>query len=117
VSNRTIEDLTHTFASAVLEQNRCLSRGDPRSGNREARRYGAAAKELLDGGHESIEAFVTLLSHLEPAVRAMAAAFLLEERTALAIETLRPIAAGSGLAALGAQMTLERYERGELGIK
>lgn len=113
----TTEELIHTFASAVLEQKRCISKGDARGGNREATKYIAAANELMAGGHASIEGFVTLLSHLQPSVRVMAAAFLLESRTALAVGVLKPIVAGSGPDALAAQMTLERYERGDLRIK
>jgi hypothetical protein len=117
MQSRADKELIQEFATAVVEQDRCIAEGDARSGNRHANRYIAAATELLHRGDQSIDEFATLLSHDKPGVRVMAAAFLLESRTELAVATLRPIAAGRGLPALGAQMTLERYERGDLKLK
>ena len=108
--------LVEKFAKAVVAQDRCVEQGDARTGNRHARVYIDAAKELLAGGEASIEAFSTLLNDPNPSVRIMAAAFLLKSRTDHAVAALRPIADGRGIAALGAQMTLARNERGELEI-
>jgi hypothetical protein len=113
----TDEHLTQEFADAVVEQAREISLGNARSGNSHARRYVSAARVLLGRGHDGTESFATLLSHSDASVRAMAAAFLLETRTELALAALRRIAAGVGLAALGARMTLQRYERGDLRIE
>jgi hypothetical protein len=112
----TSEQLTVAFAEAVIAQDRCIEKGDPRAGNRYAKAYIAAGKQLLAGGEAAIEVFCSLLRHPSPGVRAEAAAFLLKSRTEQAVAALRPIAQGKGVAALGAQMTLERYERGELEI-
>ena len=113
---KTPQELIGAFAAAVIAQDECITRGDPREGNRHAKRYRGAAKELLSGGEAAIETFCGLLNHQTPGVQAAAAAFLLKVRTERAVATLRPIAKGHGLTALGAQMTLERYERGELEI-
>ena len=43
--------------------------------------------------------------------------FLLKARTKSAVAALRPIGKRGGIAALGAKMTLERYERGDLDIR
>jgi hypothetical protein len=109
-------DLVETFAAAVAAQNRCIGSGDPSAGNAQARKYVAAADALLRGGDESVEAFATLLAHSDHSVRGMAAAFLLKRRTEEAVAALRQVAQGSGLAALGAQMTLDRYSRGIMEI-
>jgi hypothetical protein len=116
MQERTLEELVDAFAEAVEAQDRCIVRGDPRAGNRHAMRYVASGKELLRRGSDGVDRFATLLSHATPSVRVMAAAFLLEAKTELAVATLKPVAAGTGLAALGAQMTLARYERGELKL-
>jgi hypothetical protein len=75
-----------------------------------------AAKKILASGEEAIEQFATLLNHQEESVRAMAGAYLLKDRTSLAVEAVKPIAEGNGILALGAKMTLERFKRGELEI-
>jgi len=112
----TSEQLTRAFAEAVIAQNRCIEKGDARAGNRHAKVYVSAGKQLLANGEAGIEVFCSLLSHPSSAVRVAAAAVLLKSRTEQAVATLRPIAQGRGLSALEAQMTLERYERGELEI-
>lgn len=114
---RTPVEWTREFADAVVAQDRCIERGDAPAGNRHAKKYIAAARRLLAGGDLAIEIFCTLLDHPSASVRAMAAAFLLKARTERAVAALRPIAEGRGLAALGAQMTLARYERGELELR
>ena len=106
-----------SFVAAVIEQNECIARGDAVPGNRAAKKYIAAARALLASGEDAIERFATLLAHDHDDVRAMAAAFLLRDRTDAAVAALRPIARGVGLAALGAKMTLERHARGELDIR
>jgi hypothetical protein len=111
------QDPLATFVDGVVQQNACIARGDARQGNREARKYITAARALLAGSQEAIDRFATLLTHDSADVRVTAAAFLLKERTALAVAVLRPIASGTGIAALGAKMTLERYERGDMEIR
>ncbi len=111
------EDPLATFVAGVVQQNAYIARGDARQGNREAKKYVAAARALLAGGKGEVDRFATLLTHDHNDVRVMAAAFLLKERTEEAVAALRPLAKGSGIAALGAKMTLERYERGDLEIR
>ena len=109
-------DLVESFAAEVEAQDHCMDRGDSASGNAHAQRFVSAARSLLDGGHDSIEAFTKLLAHANPSVRVMAAAFLLKERTKQAFDVLTVAAAGSGTAAFGAQRALDRYTRGILEI-
>jgi hypothetical protein len=108
---KAVKELLAEFAGAVEAQDRCIGRGDAQSGNRHAELYVAAGKELLRRGTESVDKFTILLSHDNPSVRVMAASFLLETKTELAVAALKSVAAGAGLASLGAQMTLQRYER------
>ena len=115
---RTSAALCNRFAAAVAAQDSCIWQGDSRAGNRHARIYIAAARELLKRGEEAIEEFTGLLEHSSDSVRVAAAAYLLRHRTDRAVSTLRPIARKKrGIAALGARETLKRYERGELDIR
>jgi hypothetical protein len=107
-------ELAVGFAEAVMAQWACIEQGNAREGNRYAKKYDALGRQLLAGGEASIEVFCSLLSHCNRHVLVMAAAYLLKSRTERAVVALRPIAVGRDMAALGAKMTLERYERGEL---
>ncbi|WP_414664855.1 hypothetical protein [Horticoccus sp. 23ND18S-11] len=111
------QDPLATFVAGVVQQNACIASGDARRGKRESKKYVAAARTLLAGGKDEVDRFATLLTHDHDDVRVMAAAFLLKDRTELAVAALRPLAKGGGIAALGARMTLERYERGDLEIR
>ncbi len=111
------EDHLAVFVFAVIKQRRFMCHGDTTCGNSAAKKYAAAARALLGGGEEAINRFATLLAHESDDVRAMAGAFLLKARTDAAVATLRPLARGSGIAALGAKLTLERYTRGDLDIR
>jgi hypothetical protein len=111
------ELLIEQFANAVVSQRQCVLDGDFKTGNQWAHSYVAAARELLDGGEESIEAFAALLLHSDEGVRCMAAAFLLKCRTTQSLVALTSVAKGAGLDALGARETLRRYERGDLEVR
>jgi len=115
--NSPSPDPLSEFTASVAKQDVCIARGDSRAGNREARKYVAAARAMLAGGSAEIDRFATLLSHEHLSVRVMAAAFLLKDRATQAVAALKPIAAGSGLSALGAQMTLDRFARGDFEVK
>ena len=97
------EELTASFAEAVMAQDRCIQEGDAGTGNRHAKIYISAVREVLARGDEAIEVFSTLLDHHDAGVKVMAAAYLLKSRTEKAVAVLRPIATGRGLAALGAR--------------
>jgi len=119
LKKKTTEELIRVFAEEVNAQDQCIMAVDPnpRQGNRHAKKYIAAGWELLARGETAIDLFCTLLDHPLSGVRVGAAAYLLASRTERAVATLRPIAKGVGISALGAQMTLKRYERGDLEIK
>ena len=116
-SARSPVDLIEVFSAAVIAQDECIAQGDAKNGNRYAKRYIKAAQDLLCGGIQSIDNFAGLLQHDKPSVRATAAAYLLKDRIEESVSVLRTIADGVGLAALGAQMTLKRYDKGELEIQ
>ncbi len=109
--------LIDDFSAASQKHYQFTMTGERQKTNQQANLLNLAAKKILASGEEAINQFVVLLNHKEESVRAMAGAYLLKDRTSLAVETLKPIAKGNGILALGAKMTLERYKKGELEIK
>lgn len=107
-----LDELVQEFAEHVAAQTDCIQRGDAKAGNRHAKRYTAALKRLRAQGDVGRDALATLLTHPRLDVRAMAAAFLLRYRTAEAKAVLEDAAKAGGLVAMGAIMTLKRWEEG-----
>jgi len=107
-----MEELVEEFARHVAAQTDAIRRGDARTGNQHARQYAAALQELRAHGDSGRDALSVLLGHPRTDVRAMAAAFLLRYRTAEAKAVLEAAAKEGGAAAIGAIMTLRRWEDG-----
>ncbi|HEX5746840.1 MAG TPA: DUF2019 domain-containing protein [Archangium sp.] len=107
-----LEELVEQFAQNVAAQTDAIRRGDARTGNKHAKRYTAALQELRAQGNAGRDALSVLLKHPRTDVRAMAAAFLLRYRTAEAKAVLEVAAKEGGVAAIGAIMTLKRWEEG-----
>jgi hypothetical protein len=107
-----LDDLVEQFAHHVVAQNEALFRGDPRAGNKHARKYGAAFSKLLTHGDAGREALCVLLKHERMDVRVMAAVHLLRYRTDEAKAVLEEAAKGTGLVPFGAQQTLQRWAEG-----
>lgn len=107
-----LERLVEEFAENVAAQTECIQKGDAKTGNKHADRYTAALMKLRARGNAGRDALTVLLKHPRVDVRVKAAAFLLRYRTAEAKSVLESAANGNGLAALGATMTLKRWEEG-----
>ena len=104
--------LVREFAENVAAQADAIRRGDPKSGNRHAKRYIKAFRELRTHGDVGREALVPLMFVERADVRAMAAAFLLRYRPEEARRVLHDLARGAGFAAFSAGETLKRWEEG-----
>ncbi|MFE8600614.1 DUF2019 domain-containing protein [Archangium violaceum] len=107
-----LKELVEQFAQNVAAQTDAIRKGDARTGNKHAKRYTAALQELRAQGNAGRDALSVLLKHPRTDVRAMAAAFLLRYRTAEAKAVLEAAAKEGGVAAIGAIMTLKRWEEG-----
>jgi hypothetical protein len=105
-----IEKLVQQFAENVAAQTDAIRRGDPKSGNRHAKRYIQAFESLRSLGDEGRDALVPLMHEGGDDVRAMTAAFLLRYREDDARRVLQDLARGDGLVAFGASETLKRWE-------
>jgi hypothetical protein len=107
-----LEQLVEQFARHVAEQTEAIWRGDARSGNKHARKYGAAFDKLRAHGDAGREALAVLLQHPRMDVRVMAAVHLLRYRTAEARAVLEEAAKGEGMIPFGAQQALQRWDEG-----
>jgi hypothetical protein len=93
----TLEELVTKFAENVAAQEEAIRSGDYRRGNRSAKAYLVAFRDLRKHGDPGREALSKLLSDSRDSVRAMAAAFLLRYRTSEAQAIFENIARGTGM--------------------
>jgi len=107
-----IEKLVREFAVNVEAQTDAIRRGDPKAGNKHAKRYIRAFEELRELGDEGRDALVPLMSRGRDDVREMAAACLLRHRTDEARRVLQELAQGEGFVAFSAGEALKRWEEG-----
>ncbi len=111
--SRSREDrLTETFAASVAAQTNAIVAGDARTGNRYAKRYILAYRQLREMGDKGLGALCALFVDTRPDVRAMAATFLLKYRTDEALAVLREVATMPGLVGFGASESIKRWEEG-----
>lgn len=109
----TLEELVEQFAENVAAQTDAIWRGDARTGNKHARKYGAAVDKLFAAhGDAGRDALAVLLKHPRMDVRVMAAAHLLRHRTVEAKAVLEEAAKGEGLVPFEAGQALQRWEDG-----
>jgi hypothetical protein len=108
----TLEELVEQFAQNVAAQTDAIWRGDAKTGNKHARKYDAAFEKLRAHGNAGRDALAVLFKHPRMDVRVMAAAMLLQYRTAGAKAVLEEAAKGEGLIPFGAQQALLRWEEG-----
>jgi len=107
-----IEKLVREFAVNVEAQTDAIRRGDPKTGNKHAKRYIRAFEGLRALGDEGRDALVPLMFTGRSDVRGMAAACLLRHRTDEARRVLQELARGEGLDAFEAGETLKRWDEG-----
>ncbi|WP_224243464.1 DUF2019 domain-containing protein [Hyalangium gracile] len=107
-----LEELVEQFAENVAAQTDAIWRGDARTGNKHARKCGAAFDKLRAQGDAGRDALAVLLKHPRMDVRVAAAAFLLRHRTAEAKAVLQEAAKGEGMVPFEAQQALLRWEEG-----
>ena len=107
-----LEELVEQFATHVAAQTAAIWQGDAKTGNKHAKKYGAAFDKLRAHGNAGRDALTVLLKHPRMDVRVMAAAHLLRHRTAEAKAVLEDAAQGEGMIPFGAQQALKRWEEG-----
>ena len=107
-----LEDLVEQFAENVAAQTDAIWRGDAKTGNKHAKRYGAAFDKLRTHGAAGRDALAVLLKHPRMDVRVTAAACLLRHCTAEAKAVLEEAAKGEGMVPFEAQQALQRWEEG-----
>ena len=108
--------LANKFAASVLQQASCIKRGDATEGNKHAKSYIKAFRDITKFGNAGREALIPLLKHDDTNVRVMAAAFLLRYATNEALSVLEAAKSGGGLAGLGAAQTLKNWSDGSWAL-
>jgi predicted ArsR family transcriptional regulator len=107
-----LEKLVREFGENVAAQTDAIRRGDPKTGNKHAKRYIRAFQALRALGDQGRDALVPLMFESRDDVRGMAAAFLLRHRPDEARRVLQDLARGEGFVAFSATETLKRWEEG-----
>jgi hypothetical protein len=107
-----LEKLVEQIAQNIAAQTDAIWRGDAKTGNKHARKYGAAIEQLLARGDTGRDALLVLLKHERMDVRVTAAATLLRYRTAEAKAVLEEAAKGQGLIPFEARMVLKHWAEG-----
>ncbi len=107
-----LEKLVQEFAENVAAQTDAIRRGDPKTGNKHAKRYIRTFDALRSLGDQGRDALLPLMHEGRADVRGMAAAFLLRHCTAEARGVLQDLGRGEGLVAFSAGETLKRWEEG-----
>jgi hypothetical protein len=110
VKRTDLNALVEEFAEHVAKQTDAIWRGDPKTGNKHAKRYIRAFDALRALGDDGRDALVPLLSHARDDVRGMTAAFLLRHRHKEARRVLEELSRGEGFVAFSAGETLKRWE-------
>lgn len=110
----TLEELVDEFATNVAAQKDAIfaDKPDAKKANKHAKRYMDAFDELRARGNAGRDALTVLLSHPRMDVKVAAAGCLLKHRTTEARAILERAAAGQGLTAMEAQMTLKHWDEG-----
>jgi hypothetical protein len=111
-----INDLVKEFADCVAAHQRAVENADPIKGNEFAARYLSAFETLRSFGNDGRNALGDLFDDARPAVRVMAAAFLLRHCEDRARPLLEREAAGTGLIAFGASQALQRWKDGSWSL-
>lgn len=108
----SIENLVQAFSENVAAQTDAIRAGDPKTGNKHAKKYIQAFERLRALGDEGREGLVPLLTTGRDDVRAMTAAFLLRHKHNSARRVLEELANGTGFVAFSAGETLKRWDEG-----
>jgi triphosphoribosyl-dephospho-CoA synthetase len=116
MSNK-IDKLISTFAENVIKQEECMKEGDYKNGNKYAKKYINSWKKIAEIGDEAKEKMTELMNHSVDSVRSMAATFLLEYKTNLAIRVLKEISKRNDSIGFGAKEVLNRWEKEGYGIR
>lgn len=109
----SMEKLVKTFAENVAKQNACIQEGNSVEGNKAAKKYIKAFRDIIaQFGDEGRDALTTLFFSQDDGIRAMAAAFLLRYKTEESKKILSEISTGNDFVSFGAGETLKRWNEG-----
>ncbi len=108
----TLRRLVEKFSENVHMQNLHIESGNAADGNKCARKYIKAFRDLAAHGDVGREALAGLFNDPREDVRVMAACFLLKYKHKEARAILEKAARGESITALGASEALKRWNEG-----
>jgi hypothetical protein len=111
-SKTSLDELAGEFAQNVAAQTDAIWAGDAKTGNKHARRYLAAFKNLRNHGDAGRDALASLLTHPRMDVRVKAAIYLLADRPAQAVPVLEEAAKSAGMVPFEASQALRYWNEG-----
>jgi hypothetical protein len=113
----TLEILVEVFAANVMDQSEFIELGDSVKGNKAAKKYIKAFKEIVDEFSDSgRDALSVNLHHENANVRVMTAAFLLRFKHVESIDVLINESKKDDLVGFSARQTLKRWKDGTWGL-
>ena len=114
IGNVTVADLLRMYSAAAVAHNEATVQGDHRTANKQHDIVATVYRELRARGPEAQRSLLGLLDHPSEAVRGWAAAHALEFAPEDGKPVLEAIAAGAGIWAFTAGVTLEEWKKGVL---
>jgi len=113
-ADKTDESLARAYSSAAAGHYEATKKGDDKAAIREYELLAGAYRELRHRGPQALDVLVPLFTDANQGVRMWAAAHGLMFAPEAAERVLSELAAGRGIVALNAQMTLKEWRRGRL---
>lgn len=109
-----IDEYIAGYAAAAQRHGEATKVGDSVAANKAYRELDRYWKTIQLSDSDWQPAFLELLSHESPLVRAMAAAYAIHFEPTRAVPVLEALATEPGILGVSAQMALKLWERGEL---
>lgn len=110
-----LESEIAAYATAAREHGEATTAGDAPAANRAYDRLERSWKCIQSSVDDWRALFFNLLEHNEPWVRLWAASHVIHSDPHRSLAVLRKLSREPGLLGFGAQMTIETWEKGQLG--
>lgn len=111
-TERQIQKLLAIFSSAAKKHYDAQLACDPKTANKQVKKFYGAFLELIKFGEEGRQALLTLTDVDDLAVAAMAATYSLKYDTKKALSVLEKIAKEPGFIGFAAQQAIKRWNEG-----
>lgn len=111
---RPLELILEEYIAACIKQEESLNRGDSKTGNKQYRIINNIIRDLKANPNYGLDKLIPFLEHQNANVMLTTAFCLIPMLPEQAKNVLVTLAAGRGLVAFNAEMTLSEWEKGNL---